>query len=246
MPNNDVIEILLAEYKALWNYYTCQINILSGFRQLYIKIFLVPASILGAAGLVLSKSVTTPTVISADIILRAIALLLFIGFMMGLALFKSYYKELGNLGNYEQAMIDIRRHLRAASNLSGVLTVDIYRTGAPIAQLGDKKERFYQSLLYSLGAIFIVGNSFLISLAAASFLTSMKWPIAIWYAFIGLWIVAFLVFRWWSYRLYEFYTGGGAAELGMGPLRPKESLLPEGVVPVSSSPTAGPGPLRSA
>jgi hypothetical protein len=218
VANGDVSNLLIEEYKALWNYYTCQINNLSGFRELYIKIFLVPSSVLATAALVLSKSISQPGAISTDIIFGSVALLLGIAFLMGVALFTSYYKELGNLGNYEQAMIDIREYLRATHHLASVLTVDKYRTKAPIAILASKhkKRAFYQSLLFSLGVIFIVGNSFLISLAMASFLASMKWSLAAWSVAgiaIGLGIVVFLVLSWWSYYLYVFYTGAGAAEL---------------------------------
>lgn len=226
MATGDASNFLIEEYKALWTYYTCQINTLSGFRELYIKIFLVPSSVLATAALALSKSISQPGAISTDTIFGSLALLLTIAFLMGLALFTSYYKELGNLGNYEQAMIDIREYLRATHNLADVLTVDKYRTKAPIALLAvkHKKRAFYQSLLFSLGAIFIVGNSFLVSLAMASFLASKRWPIGSWSVeriSIGLGIVAFLILSWWSYHLYFFYTGAGAAELST--TRPKET-----------------------
>ena len=176
MANNDVNAILFEEYRVLWNYYICQINTLSGFRQLYIKIFLVPASVLITAALVFSELLAKYTAISTDIIFLSIFVLLFIAFLMGMSLFISYYKELGNLGNYEQAMIDIRDHFRAKDDLAGVLTVDKYRRMAPIAKLvaKDKKRGFYRSLLFSLGLIFIVGNSFLAAMMMVSLFASTK------------------------------------------------------------------------
>lgn len=227
VPNNDVNVILIDEYKSLWHYYICQINVLAGFRDLYMKIFLVPSGIISAAALTFSKSLSDNIEVSVDIVFLSISVLLSIAFLMGMALFISYYKELGNMGNYEQAMIDIRKYFRNKNDLESVLTVDKYRREAPIAVFGKKNKTkrilsFYRSLLFSLGAIFIIGNSFFV-IAITFFLAKTNLWIVTNFSLSSIFLFSlvlggfnFLILSIWSYRLYYFYTGAAAAELPAG------------------------------
>lgn len=225
MANNDVNAILIDEYKSLWHYYICQINVLSGFRDLYMKIFLVPSGIISAAAVTFSKSLSDKIAVSADSVFLSIAILLGIAFFMGMALFISYYKELGNMGNYEQAMIEIREYLWENNHLESVLTIEQIRRNAPIFKFSKKESKirkiisFYRSLLYSLGAIFIIGNSFLVTVvmfflskSQSSIVTYSSISSPIWFSLVPG-ILVFLILSIWSYRLYYYYTSAAAAEL---------------------------------
>lgn len=175
MADENSIKILLEEYKALWGYYICQINVLAGFRELYIKIFFIPVTVVSTASVALLNIFATAVKVKPESILWSLTVLLIICVAMGIALFVRYYKELGNLGNYEQAMIDIRHHLWRDNGPHAISPIDSHRQAARIGILANSHPRtaFYCSQLYSLGAIFIVGNSALISLLTCTIISAL-------------------------------------------------------------------------
>ena len=98
-------------------------------------------------------------------ILAGVSMLVLISFLMGVALFVSYYKAIRNLVNYDKVMREIRVYWWKTYSLS-IRRVDSYRSDA----WGGKHEaeglekRSYRKLLFALGLIFIVGNTLLLSL----------------------------------------------------------------------------------
>ena len=222
MPEDDRTRVILEEYRTLWAYYTTQINVLGGFRDLYIKIFVVPSTVLVAIASIYAKiGEPQPSAPLITIAAEALALAMLVAFSMGMSLFVSYYKELGNLGNYERAMIAIRDELRRAHSLQGTLVIDYLRRSAPIAELARTSPRaaFFRSLLFSLGSIFVIGNSLFLGLTLTFTKALIPYSLcSAWLETTGI-ITATLVWTavliYWSYRLYIFY-GSGAAELSSG------------------------------
>lgn len=211
--------ILIESYKEIWNYYICQINILSGYRSLYMKVFLIPVPILTSIAVYFSESGQNN--INEFMLAGIISLLIILSYYIGFSLFSNNYKELGNLVNYQKSLSDHRYQLQSivfpGNTTSALTSIDRYRINSKQAEEipKDEKKSFYTSIHFSLGTIFIYGNSFIIGIGILSLpMISVKelsddihFLLFIILVSLIIGILNYLIMRKMSYNFHKEYIG---------------------------------------
>ncbi|NQU05880.1 MAG: hypothetical protein HQ568_07290 [Calditrichaeota bacterium] len=211
--------ILIGSYKELWNYYICQINILSGYRSLYMKVFLIPVPILTSLAVYFSKSGQAN--VNEYMLAGILSLLIILSYFIGFSLFSNNYRELGNLVNYQKSLSEHRFQLQSIvfpDNANSALTsIDRLRAHSRHAEeiSRDDKKSFYSSIHFSLGTIFIYGNSFIIGIGFLSLLMILANKLSddvcilIFIILVSLieGTLNYLIMRKMSYKFHKEYIG---------------------------------------
>ena len=117
----DYVEVALAEYKALWEYYHQLLGEWSRLIDRYFKVVTLPSAAI--AFLLTRQESGRWAVVPVDILIALLSLV----FLIGMALYVTYAKECGNANYYERAMARIRTSLRDKGPLKDVLILNDLR-----------------------------------------------------------------------------------------------------------------------